>query len=90
MIDALREISPFAKEISLVGLALDFIGIGLLFLFQVDRNHHLKPDGSIGLILEQADENEASKWRAYRILTVVGFMFLIVGFGFQFIGTLLS
>jgi hypothetical protein len=79
-----------AKAISEIGLALDFLGIAILFKFQVDRNHGMSPDGAMRLILEQTDHNERRKWLVYRKLTWLGFVLLMAGFALQFIGSICS
>ena len=91
MLNDLCSVLPLSpRSFSLVGIALDFVGIALLFAFQVDRNHGMSPDGSTRLILEQADEAEKRKWQLYRKLTWFGFVLLLIGFALQFIGSICS
>jgi len=85
--DAYSFLMANPKCLSMVGLFLDLIGITVLFFFQVDRNHHLKPDGSINLVTEQNEPAESRKWKQYRRLTVFGFLLLITGFALQFLAT---
>ena len=77
------------KGLTVVGLLLDLVGISLLFFFQVDLNHAKRADGASLLILNN-DEEEASSWKRKRLLTKVGFIFLIVGFLLQICGAFLS
>lgn len=78
------------RDISAFGLALDIIGIAVLFRFQVDPNAQIRSDGASFLQLEGSgagDGEEKQKYSKYRKLTYLGFSLLLLGFALQLVGT---
>ncbi len=70
-----------------VGLIFNVIGAILLFKFGLPEN--INREGHINLILEQEDEGEKRKAQKYDFWGKTGLVFIIIGFIFQLIGSLI-
>lgn len=78
----------FIKYIGAIGLILDIIGAYLIFKYGLPEE--VSRTGSIGLILEQEDEEEKEKGKKYDTFSKIGFYLLILGFIFQFVSSIKS
>lgn len=81
-------IAFFIKYIGAIGLILDIMGAYLIFKYGLPEE--VSRTGSIGLILEQEDEEEKAKGKKYDKFSKIGFYLLILGFVFQLVSSILN
>ena len=74
--------------INIIGLCFDITGAYLLFKYGLPND--LNKKGTIFLSLEQVDLKEIEKYKKYEFWSKIGLTFLILGFLFQLISTVLS
>lgn len=89
MIDLILSFEVSAK-LSVAGLTLDLIGITILFLYQVDRNHALSEAGEYLIARVEGIDQKSLLWAKYRRRTILGFLLLILGFTLQLIGMVVA
>ena len=64
-----------------LGLALDVVGVILIWRYGLPE--HINRNGAQHLLLEGADESEQKKAARYDLLSRLGLLLLILGFGLQ-------
>lgn len=72
-------------EITVFGLVLDIIGVGLLWRFGLPPE--VRRGGKIFMEFEQEDEAEAKKARIYDFVSHTAIALIVLGFVLQAIGT---
>jgi hypothetical protein len=72
-----------ANLINSIGLIFDIIGVILLFKYGLPSE--ISKDGSIGLSLQDTDDNDVKKWKTYNLWSKIGLSFILIGFAFQLI-----
>ena len=65
----------------IIGLALSSIGAIMIFFFGL--HPMISAKGAVYLIKEQPDEGEIRKAKKYKIVSIIGLSFLIIGFLLQ-------
>ena len=73
---------------NLVGLALDIIGVLLLFKYGLPSD--LNKKGYIFKVLEQVDNHEVEKYKRYDKISKIALTLLILGFLMQAFSTILQ
>jgi hypothetical protein len=73
------------KVIGTAGLALDILGVILLFKYAVNRNPHLSPHGHATSFVEGTEKDEIAKreYLRFRSRESAGLAMLIIGFALQ-------
>jgi hypothetical protein len=79
-----------SAKLAISGLVLDLIGISILFLYQVDRNHALSEAGQYLIARVEGVDQKSVVWAKYRRRTILGFLLLILGFFLQLIGMVVA
>ena len=75
-------------EINSIGLALDIVGVVLLFMFGLPSKVR---EGGVGyLVLEGSDEKEDRQFKRYQFSAWCGLGFLVLGFGLQIVSNLMQ
>lgn len=69
---------------SSIGLALDMLGIIIIFFFGISPRLDIK--GNTYRVSGEVDENEIRKAKIYKLLSWIGLILIFMGFLFQFIG----
>jgi hypothetical protein len=80
---AKRQVS--GKILNLAGLALNLIGV--LILFRYGMPFHVPSGGAVHLILEQTDQAEIELERRYKLFGYIGLALLIAGTILQMVAT---
>lgn len=75
-------------EVNAFGLALDIIGVALIYKFAVAPR--LSPTGTIYLVLEGSDQKEKEEYWRYSGLGSLGFFLLLLGFLLQVFSNLMQ
>lgn len=73
-------------DINRLGLILDFFGFLLLFFYGLPSN--VNKGGRGGIVQASVDNAEVSKWKRYRVLSVIGCVLVSVGFILQILVTI--
>ena len=76
------------KYISSIGLLFDIIGVILLFFYGIPKN--LNPNGYIYKVKEDVNINEINTYKKYKYWSYIALIFLLIGFIFQFIGSIFN
>jgi hypothetical protein len=79
------ELNEFISTTTLNTLGLLFDLFGVLLLFKFGLPSDIDKNGSIGIILEQEDEDEKKKWIQYNFWSKTGLGFISLGFILQII-----
>ena len=74
-----------SETINTVGLALDIVGVVLLFRFGLPPD--VRRGGTVSLILEQTDEDEARKAKRYDKFSYSALVMIVIGFLLQIVAT---
>ena len=69
--------------INSVGLALDILGVILLFLYGLPEE--ISKTGARHLVLEDEEKEEVEKWKRYKKKSYLGLALLVIGFSLQLV-----